>query len=271
MADFFPIPPIRTSVPTGISPTAPAATGGATAPLAPGGASAIVQLSAYGQMLSSVGGFQNTMASLRQRFELAAGGRDFFANLGTASAGAQALADSFNQLQGRIDEIRIPLSGGAGGSRLGDAFQQALSAQATATFNNGDSIFTALARIGINYQPSAVPAAGGKLSVDTEALQNALNYDTAGTFTLLSKATQALDDVATRFAGRTGNAAMAAGLLAQMQATQMALGAAGDGSGIGDLTGLSDQAALALVPGDATGARQRGIALNQFNRIAAFY
>lgn len=269
MADFIPIPPIRTTTPPGITPSgSPTPPVGTPLPTG-GGASAVVQLSGYGQILSSVGAFQNTLASLRQRFDTAAGGRDFFANLGTVTAGAQALADSFNQLQGRLDDLRIPIAGGTAGSRLGDGFQLTLNAQATAAFNNGDSIFNGLGRIGINFQPSAIPGMGGRLSVDTEALQNALNFDTAGTFSLLSKATQALDDVATRFAGRTGNAAMAAGMLAQMQATQMALGA-GDAGGLGDFTGLSDQAALALVPGDATGARQRGIALNQFNRIASF-
>lgn len=273
MAEFFPIPPLRTTSaasPLGAAPASTAAGPALAGSLGRPGGSSIVQLSGYGQMLSSVAGFQTRLDSLRPQFASGASA-DFVADVGRAAAGAQGLADAFNGVQGRMTDLGGIFAAPAGRAGLTQGFQQTLNAQASAAFANGDSIFTSLGRIGINFQPPAVPGTGGTLSVDLEALRNALTFDASGTFALLAQATQSLADAATRFAGQTGSAATAFGLLAQMQAAQMAM-AAGEGGAVSDdLNGFSDQAALALIPGDATGVRQRAIALNQFNRIAAFY
>lgn len=268
---FFPIPPVgSTNGPAAVSPNRGAAApalGGAGL----GGGSAVVQLSGYGQLLSAVGGFQSQLQSLGQRF---AGGAssDFFADLSTVSAGAQGLADAFNQLQGRMNDLQRLVGSAPGAPNLMSSFQQALNAQAAAVLANGESILTSLARIGVDFVPPAIPGAGGSLGVDLDRLQAALNYDPPGTFSVLSQAARTLGDIATRFAGQTADATMVLGMLAQFQSTQLNL-AMNDNAGFGPgFPGFNDQAALAQPPRDAAGnPLQRAIALNQFARVSTFF
>lgn len=158
--------------------------------------STFVGISARGQLLSATVTFQNRLQSLQP---------DTATSYADLTAKAQGFADAFNALQSAVAGIanipNLPLGGVASASDL----VQSINAQVQASYPNGGSALTELAQLGIEFQPSLLPGGSSKLTIDPAALQSAFNADAAGAFSLLSKATDALGEVAMNFISRSGS------------------------------------------------------------------
>lgn len=169
--------------------------------------STFVGISARGQLLSATVTFQDQLQSLRP---------DTATSYTSLTAKSQTLVASFNTLQAGIADINNSLS--AGGVSGASDLAQAINTQVQASYPNGDSTLTELSQLGIEFQPSLLPGGSSTLSIDPDTLQSAFDADAAGAFSLLSKAADALGDVARSFISRSGSQ------YSSVEALQSALG-----------------------------------------------
>lgn len=220
--------------------------------------STIVSLSGLGQLLSAVSFFQTNLAALQPGSSNSGIGKNFGNDFGSLAAEAQNFVDTFNNLQSTFNSVQGRF-GILPAQALAGQFVQALNQQATAAFDNGGSALTKLAQIGINFQASIIPGAGGVLSIDLKALQSAFNTDQAGTFSLLGHAARALGNLASSFAGEAGSVSTNLGTLAQQSLGLFAAGLMGTG-----VQGTSDLVALELLSLGNPSQSQQLAALNQY-------
>lgn len=232
-----------------------------------GQSSSIVALSGASQVFSAAAIFQDQVAALQPG--AASGiGQNFGSDVTSFAAEAQFLVDAFNGVQNSLATLAVV--GGLGSSAdLGIAFTQALADAAQTSFDNGDSNLTQLTQIGINFQAS--DSGGGSLSIDLNTLKSAFASNPAGAFSLLAKAAQAFDGVATDTVGQAQSNFTLLGALTQLGITDQFFGSS-QLTGTGG-TNLSDLMLLEFLGGiDSTGnsggALQNLLALNEFNLVS---
>lgn len=180
-----------------------------------GSSSTMVDLSALSQLLSATTTFQDRLQALQPGTATSGGGQNFGTDFASLAAEAQYFVDTFNGLQNSISNISTTNGLLGGDVSNATAFIQSLNTQAQASYTNGNSALTSLSQLGIEFQPSPVPGAGGSLSVNLATLQSAFNSDAAGAFSLLSDAASAFNDVAASFTSQTGTQSSLLATLAQ--------------------------------------------------------
>lgn len=181
-------------------------------------ASAIVGLSGNGQLLTAATTFQSQLQSIQPGTPTSGGGQNFGTDLPSLAAEAQNFVDAFNGLQSTIANINNTsnLQGESVTSTSG--LVQSLNTQAQASFDNGNSTLTNLSQLGIVFKPSVINAGTGSLSINLSALQSAFNTDTAGAFSLLSKAVNSFSNLAGSFVAQSGSQSSSLAALTQPSA-----------------------------------------------------
>ncbi len=170
-----------------------------------GNTSTVVGISGLGQLLAAAATFQDKLQALQPGTATSGGGQNFGTDFASLAAETQSLVDAINGLQNSVANIS-GASSQLGGSVAGAAgLTQSLNAQAQASYSNGNSTLTDLSQLGIKFQPSQIPGAGGKLSIDLGKLQSAFNTDATGAFALLAKAANAFSAVAGDFISQSGS------------------------------------------------------------------
>lgn len=213
------------------------------------GGSVVVQLSQLGQSLSAVASFQDAMQALASPTPGFGQGQNFATDVESLAAEAQFLVTNFNGLQANLTGLGISDPAVA-------RFSLALTSQAQALLENGDSELGSLDQIGIDLIPSSVPGLGGRLEIDMERLRAALTVDPAGAFALLDRAGVAFGGLAAGYASEATPNLVLASLAGQLTMA---------GSG---LLGVGDLLALGAL-GQSGTSSQVLLALNQFNLISS--
>lgn len=235
------------------------------------GSSTIVDLSSFGQLLSAVASFENRLSVLRPGSSDSGIGQNFGTDFGSLAAEAQYFVDSFNSLQGSLGELNFPF-GTVPTSAPAAQLSADLEARVDEAFDNGDSTFTQLSDLGIELQPALLPGAGGRLSIDMEALRAAFEADPEGSFSLLARAADAFATVATEFTA--SNESVTSLLAAQLQfsSLQLTLGLFDDNSDSSQsgLQGLTDLLTLASLGNGGADSQARIVAaLNEFSLVSS--
>lgn len=235
-----------------------------------GNSSTIVDLSSFGQLLSAVATFQNRLSVLRPGATDSSLGSNFGADFGSFATEVQHFVDSFNGLQGSLNELGF-LFGTVPGSSTGTQLTADLQTSLTRAFDNGESALTRLSDLGIELRPSLIPGVG-TLGIDVAKLRTAFESDPAGTFSLLAKAVTEFSALGTAFTSSNGGAT---GLLAaelQFSALQLGLGLFDTGADRlnAGLPGLNDLLTLASLGNAGRDSQARTLAaLNEFSLISS--
>lgn len=229
-----------------------------------GQGSAIVNLSAAGQLLSIADTFQSQLASFQPGATNSGIGLHFGDDLASLAAEAQFLVDAFNGAQRNLASL-----GGLGRSQgLAAAFTLALSNVSQETFTNGASALTQLAQLGINLEATA--AGSSRLSVDLDTLKSAFASDPAGAFSLLAGAADAFRSAAADTVGQALGNFAAASILSQVEFSNQFFGS-GSLFATGNGFNLADLLFLESLGGGAAGnanIQQHLLALNEFNLVS---
>lgn len=147
-----------------------------------------VDISGLGKLLSAASLFESGI------LQSTADSPNGFSTLATAT---QFFADAFNSyLQSGFGDSQT-----ASGGSLGNLFVQLLDSRLNAASDNGASIISRLADIGISFQSSSTQSDTAQMIIDFQALQSAFNADQTGTITLLTQATQSIALLAAEFSG----------------------------------------------------------------------
>lgn len=144
----------------------------------------LVDLSAIGQLLSAVATYQAMkLPAVTTPVDTA--------TTAAYTAAAQVFVDAVNNFQAQNSAAS---SGDVLGLPADSSLIQALNV-ATAD-GSGNTLLTALAKIGITYQESAIPGNPGQFMLDSKVFQAALTSSPAATAALLAQAFQALGQAA---------------------------------------------------------------------------
>lgn len=229
-------------------------------------ASAIVDFSGNGQLLAAAATFQNQLQSLQPGTPNSGGGQNFGTDLPSLAAEAQSFVDSFNGLQGIIANINYTSNLQGESITSASGLAQSLSAQAQASFDNGNSTLTNLSQLGIVFNPSEINAGSGSLSINLNTLQSAFNTDAAGAFSLLSKVANSFSDLAGSFVAQSGGQSSSLAALTQSSAGVQFLtnSLLSQAQANGNLTSLQ---AIESLPGVAS-SQQVLLALNEYALVS---
>jgi len=235
------------------------------------GSSTIVDLSSFGQLLSAVANFENRLSVLRPGSSSSGIGQNFGTDFGSLVAETQYFLDSFNNLLGSLGEQNF-LFGSVPASSPAAQLSADLQARIEEAFDNGDSALTQLSDLGIELRPSLLPGAGGRLSIDMEALRTAFEADPEGSFSLLARAAESFATMATEFnASSDGVSSLLAAQL-QFSSLQLTLGLfdGGSESSQGGLQNLTDLLTLASLGNGGAESQARVVAaLNEFSLVSS--
>lgn len=178
-----------------------------TAPLDPpslsdfaglGSGASIVDISPLGQLLSAAASFQAQQVP-STTISSGAGQTASGTGFGELLSAAQFFVEAFNNFQNSTPSIlQQPLHAPTDNPLL-------LALNALPASGTGQSLLASLAQVGINFQEAAVPGNTGQFKVDLNALQAAFNTDPAGTTSLLTRAFQALGQIAAKLAGQNAS------------------------------------------------------------------
>ncbi|AYH44869.1 hypothetical protein CDA09_16000 [Azoarcus sp. DN11] len=235
-----------------------------------GDTSTIVDLSSFGQLLSAVATFQNRLSILRPGATGSSLGSNFGTDFGSLATEVQHFVDSFNGLQGSLNELGF-LFGTVPGSSPGTQLTADLQTRLTKVFDNGRSALTRLSDLGIELRPSLIPGVG-TLGIDVVKLRGAFETDPAGTFSLLAKAVAEFSALGATFTSSNGGAT---GLLAaelQFSALQLSQGLFDTGADRlnAGLPGLNDLLTLASLGNAGRDSQARTLAaLNEFSLVSS--
>lgn len=233
--------------------------------------SVVVELSEVGQALSAAANFQVGLANLQPGASDSGIGRNFGDDLASLAAEAQFFVDAFNNLQSNLASLQGNF-GTPTGRSLTLPFVAALNQQAAATVANGNSDFTRLAEIGIDFQASGAGALPGTtLKIDLEVLRQAFEQDPEGSFALLAESAQAFEALANGFTTQSGGATLELADLTRSIALTQTLSLFGNsltntGNGLQGLPGLLLLDALSR---GGTGTNQQVAALSQFLLVSS--
>lgn len=235
------------------------------------GSSTIVDLSSFGQLLSAVANFENRLAVLRPGSSDSGIGRNFGTDFGSLAAEAQFFVDSFNSLQGSLGELNL-LFGTVPASSPAAQLSADLQTRTDESFDNGDSALTQLSDLGIELQRSLLPGAGGRLSIDMEALRTAFEADPEGSFSLLARAADAFATTAREFTASSDGVSSLLAAQLQFSSLQLTLGLfdGGSDSSQSGLQNLTDLLTLASLGNGGPDSQARIVAaLNEFSLVSS--